>query len=551
MRAVLTATVPVARFAVFAEMAWLERRPELAALCAVARVSGGKLSAAVVQRALPGLSDAGARNVVDWCRLLGLCDAGGGITRVGEQVVETGEAPVPEQGVFDLWVTNHPLVGARVLHAERLSSNREVRFDQTAPLPLVPDTGVVFRSVVEAARYVLRAIPSSRGEPPAGVVGKTQARCALRWQLDFETGQDRWQLEGALDGGRQGMRPFGHSAESASFDPWRAMDEWATGPLARIGRWQSAARRLAVPFNGLSEAEQDTFEKDVAFTRVEVAGHGAWDEARLEGLPIGPATSEDATVWAFSRLTRRLRSQRAYRSRGEVRRIFADVTEDTPLEPLSPALPPHEEMLRTFAAEPAVFWSLAAPVDLSPAPETDLGAMRVGATSSGQGSHSGGVIRLPYRAGWSMEQLVKRLIDGTSPKRLLLADRYVRGEANLASLRLLVSTLRLSAPTAAVEVWTEEETSLDQVKGITGVPARSYSQIFGRSAPHDRYLLIQGADGSALGWQMSNSPLHARPDGAAPPGPTSPLRWRDLTATRLRREELPEPMSRWFVGASR
>jgi hypothetical protein len=72
MRCVLTAEILVSRVAVFAEMAWMERRPELGLLCRVARENGNRVTTAIVQSALPGLPDAGATNVLAWCRMLGL-----------------------------------------------------------------------------------------------------------------------------------------------------------------------------------------------------------------------------------------------------------------------------------------------------------------------------------------------------------------------------------------------------------------------------------------------------------------------------------------------
>ena len=53
MRCVLTTEIPVSRVAVFAEMAWMERRPELGLLCRTAREHGNRITTAVVQSALP------------------------------------------------------------------------------------------------------------------------------------------------------------------------------------------------------------------------------------------------------------------------------------------------------------------------------------------------------------------------------------------------------------------------------------------------------------------------------------------------------------------
>ncbi len=555
MRAVLQSEISVVRVAVFAEMAWLERRPELGLLCRAARDDGNRITPATVQAALPGLSDAGARNVIAWCALLGLCDRHGGLTALGEDVAETDEAPVPEQGIYDLWLAQHPLFGARALAAERLASTRDGRFEMIKQLPFAPDLGTTFRSVVEPReRFVVRALPSANGQRHcmARVAATT---CRLRWTLDFGAGREQWQLDGAIDATQGGHRPFRHEPETDGLDLWRLAETWGHGPLAAFGRWQAAEQRLAVAFDGLTDAEQDAFRKTLKLQRVDVPGKGSYDGVTLEGVPIGPATAPDAARWALANFVRDLSRRPAYRSRSEVRRTFADVVEDTPLEPSRPTLPAHDTLIDAtwHRDRPELFWSLAAPVDLAPravAPE-ELGPLTIGAPAVAATSPAPtGAIRVPYRGDWSMRRLVDRLLDGHRPAKVLLCDRYVRGDGNLGALKLLVQAVRAVEATAAFEVWTgDEETDAAQIRALTGTAPRLYRDVFGRSAPHDRYFLVRPIGQSAFGWQMSNSPLDARP-GAPGAGPDAPLRWRDLLAYRVA-DDVGPAMRQWLNGGAR
>ena len=150
-----------------------------------------------------------------------------------------------------------------------------------------------------------------------------------------------------------------------------------------------------------------------------------------------------------------------------------------------------------------------------------------------------------------MRELVDRLLSGVAARRVLLCDRYVRGDDNLDALKLLVAALRAAAPNAAVDVWTrDEEADLKKVQAITGVAPRSYREVFGRNLPHDRYLLVLPGQGQGFGWHMSNSPIHARADvkGA---GPETPLRWKDLAATRVSADELEPALRQWLAGGGR
>ena len=557
MRTVLTTEIPVSRVAVFAEMAWVERRPELGLLCRKAREQGNRITTAVVQASLPGLPDAGANNVISWCEMLGLCDARGGLTALGEDVADTDEAPVPEQGVYGLWLAQHPVLGQRVLAVERLASNRDHRFESIEPLAVDPDRGKVFRSVVDGKeRFLVRDVPTNHGQP-GGLVGDTRATCRLRWTLDFDQGRDQWQLDGVIEvpqgNGKHAMRPMHHEPESDGLDLWNLASTWATGALSSFGRWQSGERRLAVAFDVLTEDELDSFRKTLALRRVEIPGKGVYENVTLEDVAVGPVSSQDAQRWAMARFNRHLSAKPGYRSRGEVRAKFVELTENTALEVFAPTLPSHDDFLSQSSKDSERFWSLAAPVDLSPFPAVmeELGPLRIGTPAPITATEPPGVVRVPYRGGWSMRKLVDRLLSGVAPRRVLLCDRYVRGDDNLDTLRLLVATLRAAAPNIAVDVWTgEEEADFKKIQTIIGASPRSYRDVFGRALPHDRYLLVLPVQGQGFGWHMSNSPIHARSDVKSG-GPDTPLRWKDLVATRVSAEELEPALRQWLAGGGR
>lgn len=557
MRCVLTTDIPVSRVAAFAEMAWMVRRPELGLLCRTAREHGNRITTAVVQSALPGLPDAGANNVIAWCKVLGLCDERGGLMALGEDVADSDEAPEPEQGVYGMWLAEHPILGRRVLAVERLASNRDHRFESIEPLMVDPDRGKVFRSVLNGKeRFMVRDLPTNHGQP-GGLVGDTRATCRLRWTLDFDQARDQWQLDGVIEApqgnGKHAMRPMQHEPESDGLDLWNLASTWATGPLSSVGRWQAGERRLAVAFNSLAEAELDSFRKTVTLRRVEIPGKGAYDNVTLEDVPVGPAAAQDAQRWAMVRLERHLSVKPGYRSRAEVREQFAQLTEDTALEVFAPTLPSHDDLLLQASKDPERFWSLAAPVDLSPFPAAsdELGPLRIGSPAPIAATEAPGVVRVPYRGGWSMRKLVDRLLSGVAPRRVLLCDRYVRGDDNLDMLKLLVAGLRAAAPNVAVDVWTgDEEADFKKIQSITSASPRSYREVFGRSLPHDRYLLVLPSQGHGFGWHMSNSPLHARADVKSG-GPDTPLRWKDLMATRVSADELEPALRQWLAGGGR
>ncbi|WPB81719.1 hypothetical protein KYC5002_21710 [Archangium violaceum] len=559
MRCELTTELTVERFAVFAEMARLERRPELGVLCRGARDTGGSISAEVVRRLLPGVSAVAANNILAWCRTLALCDERGGLTALGEQVADSDEAPVPEQGVFSLWVVNHPLLGNRVLHFERLTSTRDSRFENAVPLPITPEHGVPFQSVVEPeTRSVLRTPLAKGGEPVC--IRQGNSRCRLRWTLDFDTGHNHWRLEGNLSVEDRAC-PIQHTPESVQLDLWNLFAQWANLHLHQTGMWQPGLRRLAVPFDKLPEAAQERFTHTYTLSAVEVPGRGTYKQVRIDAVPIGPLSREDAQRWARARLDRMLALERKYLTRSDVRRLFVSLVEDTPLAALRPTLPDHDTLTHEMRREPVLFWGLAAAVDLAPFPVDSglLAELTVGVEAQHPApTPAERSVRIPYQSRWSMRNLVEALLEGTRPRRLLLCDRYARGEKNLHALELLQNTLRALHPAVRLEVVTENEPGstgdLERIRTVTGHPARLYKDMFGqqrRNQLHDRYLLVEPEVGTGFGWQMSNSPLDARPWDEAPLSPQSPLRWRDFAAHRLDPGELSPELGRWLDGGAR
>lgn len=557
MKAFLTTEITIHRVSLFAEMAWLERRPELGMLCRAARDQDHRLTEAIVQSVLPGLTEAGARNVLRWCETLGLCDRYDGLTSLGQDVAETDEAPVPEQGVYRLWLARHPVIGSRALAVERISTTRQRKGEGIGRLPVEPDLGRRFDSVVDTKeRFIVRDLPRNHGDAPGGLVEHTPAQCRLRWTLDFDNDRDTWTLDGFIDApvgrGHHEHRQIQHEPESDGLDLWRLAETWGKGPLTEYGHWRADDRQLEITFTGLDATEITDFKKTFRLDSAKVPGKGLYRSVDLEDVPIAPATGKDAQKWAEARFAGALLDTPVYRSRSQVRTLFAELVEDTPLERHSPVLPSHNDLLESLAGRRDQFWGLAAAVDLAPRPVSpeDLDSFQCGVSAPAAMAEpaSTGIVRIPYRGGWSMRQLVDRLFAGSSPRRVLLCDRYVRGEGNLRTLGVLVAAVRAAAAKVDIEVWTAgEEADFARIRAFTGCAPRSYREVFGRATPHDRYLVVRARDGEHFGWHLSNSPLHARADVASP-NPGTPLRWKDLLGTRVSAEQLEPALRQWAKG---
>ncbi|MEZ4300807.1 MAG: hypothetical protein R3B70_38090 [Polyangiaceae bacterium] len=372
MQCDLSTTVGVEHLVVFAEMAVLQKRPELGRLCRGARLSG-RLDEEAIRRALPGVSESGARNLLRWGQSLALWDSRGTLTALGENAATDDICPVPEQGVYEWWIATHPLFGGtRLLHVERRRAVRDGRLDEPDPLPKIPSVNVPFRSVVEPDRvFLLRDLPRNSGSAPHGKLLPPSGDAMIRCRLDFTAGTNEWQIEGEIHveaSGREraGTRRMQMKAESARLDPAAVFVEWVRRYLPPETRWDAVRRELCVPFPDGNEQAQEKFLLSFPLEGVEIPGHGTFEKADLRNVPLAPITPDHAQRWADARLHRRLTTKPVYRSRTDVRDLFASRVRGTPLARHRPVLPSHDALVKAYAAQPDVMWSLLAPVDLAP-----------------------------------------------------------------------------------------------------------------------------------------------------------------------------------------
>lgn len=552
MRCELGQPLDVHRFAAFAEMAVYVKRPEMQALCRTALKAGGVITHEAVRSVLPDASDVACRNIIDWCREIGLCDGQGGLTDAGEQAArDDGEAPLLEQGVYAMWGVEHPVLGGRILHWERIRIDRNDE-GTPAPLPMTIDRREVWRSVITGKAFEVRDLPSGSEEPLGYTDPQHQSTCEFRWTIDFCAGTSQWVLAGRIAGGRDGdPGPIRSTPTDRPCDLRTLADRWMRQVNPAEGRWNQQHRRLDVAFKDtLDEAVRQTFRTTVQIDEVEGPDGDVYEDVRITEVPVGPASPDDARRWMLWRLSRRL-AEPGYRSIDALNADYAGVTEGTPLEAMT-AAPEPEEILKEARSERPVFWRVAAGLDLTCEPRALTTTAKKVAPSAKSSLAS---VRLVRNSNLSMQELLSQLLGVARPRRVLIADRFVRGDGNLACLKLLYDALRQQHANARLLVLTdrdaEDPKQATRIQQAVGEAPVWYEQAFGRNRseqPHDRFLLVDAGD-TRLAWQMSNSPLDARPLPGKAAAPDTPLKWRDLACTPVAPSELYYPfLVKWFDG---
>lgn len=352
MKATLRDEVQVQPIAVFAEVGMLERRPEIQRLCQRAAAQPDqRLTPAVCQQALPGLSATGAANLVRGCAAFDLCDLEGHLTQDGHEAAQSGLLSVPEQGIYRLWLAQHPLLGRRAIHIERLAvDGRDQDYALKDP-PMRLSVRSVFTSVINGTRFRLLREPIACRIEPA-----LRGRCTLRWEIDFAAQRSRFTLTGQLDEGIMITEQY----EDAPVDHAALLQRWTHGD------WDEGAGLLRVPIAGLPEAAQESFRMDRALGDVEVPNKGRYRGVTLRAAPLGPADDDAAQRWAMLRFDRRCAARRGYLSKAERESLFAAAVADTPLTAFTPTLPSLDSLLaeRERAGDRWGYFQLAASEDL-------------------------------------------------------------------------------------------------------------------------------------------------------------------------------------------
>ena len=552
MKCELVQPLVVHRFAAFAELAVYVRRPELQAMCKAAVEAGGTVTAEVIRKILPSATEAAARNIVDWCCEIGLCDRNGRLNEHGAHAAQSGEAPLIEQGVYAFWGVEHPVLGNRVLHWDRFHIDRD-KDANPQPLPMAPARGQHWRSAVLAkASFVLRDLPTGNAEPLGLEDREHGSECTFHWTIDFNADASRWHLSGYLRGGSKDPQlPILPDATDRACDLRALADRWLSGVEPTIGRWNRQERRLDVGFTeNADERLLSDFRTAVPLDEAEGPDGDTYSDVRIQDVPVGPSSAADARRWMLWRLRRKLATP-GYWSADNIVAEYGSAVEGTPLQMMTTS-PQASEFAAECQRDRGMFWRVAAPMDLCiPSLEVRAGPAPNAARASEQ---SPLVVRVGPGSTITMKQFVVQLLGGAKPKRVLLCDKYVRGEYNLKALDVLRKTLQSASPAAVLEVLTDRDPDDTRqeasVRTVLGRAPQWYSDVFGRSTadrPHDRYLLIDGGS-TQLAWQMSNSPLDARPSANGAWAIDSPMRWRDLACFAVSPHELHFPaMSMWFT----
>lgn len=361
MKAKLKAPVRVWDIAIFAEIAIWESRPDLQALCAFARDRGG-LDDDAIGSILPGLTARGRQNLRRHLTYIQLSDHRGSLTAFGERCASTGEAPAWEQGVYDLLVAVHPLFGSHLLDFKRSPTDAFDReYDDLKPLPpwLSPSLDRVFTSAFDSGRrFSVAAFPSPRGQDPT-CRGWELPPGSLIWDLDLASGANQWTVEGTT--GADNSAAFQSPPESVNPQELTGLyADWE--PL-----WDRRLGRVLMPYDGeVGAGGRESFLRSWEYDDVSMGRFGDFNGVLVEDVPVGPATTADARIWATAIALARAEAGAGYVEPAKWRACWAAAVDGTPLSDQAGDLPAQADLMTVNGQRiaPRTRWLLSAAADL-------------------------------------------------------------------------------------------------------------------------------------------------------------------------------------------
>lgn len=362
MKTLLLAPAELFAISVFADVAVWGRRPELQRLLRTG-TAGGKIDAAVIAAALPGLSVSAQRNVLRAIEHMQLIDGKGAMTEFGRECCESGEAPAPELGVFTFLVAKHVCFGALPIAFRREKADgKDNDFANLVAVPpwFAPSPDRIWTSGVDdTQRFTISRFPAPSGSGAACRVNPLPP-ALLRWEMDLSTGDNRLRVEGET-GPRESAIVF------QTRDLCVPREEVLTYFATWEPRWDRAIGKVLLAYDGAADRDgRDDFVRTITYPMIKAGARGTFETVKVEGVPVGPIGAREATAWATALILAYVRAAGAYVTPKSWAAAWSAAINNTPLNPGAGAAPDISSLLNQQPGlSPRLRWLLAAGTDLT------------------------------------------------------------------------------------------------------------------------------------------------------------------------------------------
>jgi hypothetical protein len=375
MELVLKRTLKIERYRIIAEVVRAQKRDELQAVLLLAQQKQGYLSAKMVaDELLGGKPEIVGKRLIQICithKLLEEESHGKNnyiLTEMGQTALEEEQIFIPEQGTWEIWVTNDPLWPSALVQIEVFNEP-----------PAFKETGRDKKDELEERRENMQSLPEWLFNRLQGQSITPLADRKTDYRFDELKKKGEVVTPDATITATLTIPQFGDSSElrfsgtvvkkKCDYQEQHAMNfENAWQQILQqqgwLTRWRTQQQTqqgvLDVSYRELkTDQERASFHKNYPISKPYLANLDRFDNTIINNVPIAPATQQDANQWGYWLLER---NTNHYVLKGDFEMMQNKVIESFPdYEITFPEQSDFAQPLRH--SNPRAYWYLQAPLD--------------------------------------------------------------------------------------------------------------------------------------------------------------------------------------------
>ncbi len=435
---------------------------------------------------------------------IGLISNQSQLTQRGNQVLDSGKLDIREMGGYKVQMIVHdPAIGMKLISIKRETLNFPEKDPQLQQLPVANPQGnttreeSVFlisrdgnREAFMSAKRGVTLLNFGRDERVKGFSEGKKKKLTLTWEVNSDSSQ-KLRLEGNLE------------TSGAAIDTGQLkIEHFFTGDVIQLIRsitgnpenenlsWNSSIGRMQIPFEQTaSDQMRESFQGSFSVATSEFE-YGEFDQARLEDIPLMPASDVDAQKWRDWLLDQRI-SQEFVTPRAFVV-AQESICQDTPIRNFDLHPTQAEAYLDqrfTKKKESDAFWNLATTIDLNPF-----------------GKSERPMDPLHFSPGEKIQvsELASALTNGEPLKSVIYIDRYTNKQGQQELLSALASCFQISPEGTMAVISLHDNSRSDYLtQNNPEIIPIDYKPI--GKLDHDRYWLFERSNGELLVWNCTRS----------------------------------------------
>ncbi|MDM8548381.1 hypothetical protein QUF61_17965 [Candidatus Venteria ishoeyi] len=367
MELVLKRQLKIERYRVIAEIEKAQKRDEIHAVLLLAQEPSGISAKAIAENLLGGRPETVGKRWLKVCESYNLIEYNKKfknyvLTDTGKESLNQKKVFPPEQGTWDIWMTDDPLWLGKLVKIE--PHEESYAFLEKKDKEKLNKRGKAMKPLptwIQESLIQQKSVTSLLDAKEDYRFGNLKGKAEKVDEIEFDislilTIPERGKTSLVF---YKGKKPYHHLAPEIKFS-----DIWQQLLLQRnlLESWDKNENQqvLRVTNDSLKPQEQASFLKEYTFSDPNLEGFGSFEQTTVENVPIAPVSQNDADDWGLELL---LQEINRYAVQGEFRKMKNIIRPKFPDFTLN--LPEQSELAQTLRDIELhkKHWYLQAPLD--------------------------------------------------------------------------------------------------------------------------------------------------------------------------------------------